>query len=166
MRWLAAAMVAVALLGCSAPAQRVALLPEQRDNYRNEAAPAPAPTALKGVATWYGQPGTSKPTVAWYTRPNEYSNKPFRFYAAAGPALRAFLGKPNGHFYHVHYRLLVTNPATNTTIVVDLVDWCGCRGNEPGKADDKVIDLSPAAFQALGVPLSRGLQTVIIEELP
>lgn len=161
---LVVALVAIATAGCASFSKSVALLPSQRDNYRADVVFELPPHELRGVASWFGQPGTSKPAVAWYTRPNKFG-KPFRFYAAAGPALREFLGQPSGHFYRVHYRVLVTNEATNTTIVVDVVDWCGCRGRA-GEKDDKAIDLSPAAFEALGVPLSRGVQRVVIKEMP
>ena len=45
-----------------------------------------------------------------------------------------------------------------------VTDWCGCySGTLKDKSDDKIVDLSPEAFVALGLPLSRGVLDVIIE---
>ncbi len=122
-----------------------------------ETPPAADPT-LKGVATWYGQPGQyGVPANTWYTR------KGIANYAAAGPALRAFLGKPNSHFYKVNYPVEVCSNKTGRCVVVAVVDWCGCSKGLPS---EKVIDLAPAVFLALGLPLSRGIMSVTIRRLP
>ena len=163
MRWLAPALMAVALfVGDAAPV--VAPPTVEREPVMVDQPPTPKPTTLTGVASWYGLPGTSRPTVAWYTRANEFG-KPFRFYAAAGPALRAFLGKAGNHFYHVHHRVEVCATVNGlvSCIIADVVDWCGCSRGNP---HEKAIDLSPAAFQALGVPLSRGIVKVTIRRIP
>ena len=112
---------------------------------------------IVGIASWYGNPRKwGEPTVAWYTRKTKHGD-PVVFYAAAGPKLRDFLGDPNP--YLEHYPLLITNPKTGKTILIVVVDWCSCSKGRPG---EKLVDLSPAAFLALGVPLSRGIQKVYI----
>jgi hypothetical protein len=119
--------------------------------------PTPVEAPLVGIASWYGNPRKwGEPTVAWYTRKTKHGD-PVVFYAAAGPKLRDFLGDPNP--YLEHYPLLITNPKTGKTILIVVVDWCSCS---KGKKGEKLVDLSPAAFLALGVPLSRGIQKVYI----
>lgn len=116
-------------------------------------APTPPPS-VAGIASWYGNPRRyGEPAIAWYTRTSPWGD-PVEFYAAAGPALRRFLGDPNP--YHEHYPVTITNHATGRTIEAVVVDWCGCNTSKR----EKLIDLSPAAFEALGVPLSRGIQEV------
>jgi len=78
---------------------------------------------LSGLASWY----------AW--RPGQ---------AAAGPALRAFLG-PN-------WRGRIVTVCAAVCIRVSLTDWCGCPGG-------RVIDLDSRSFARLA-PLSAGLVAV------
>ncbi len=112
-----------------------------------------APSAT-GIASWYGNPRRyGEPAIAWYTRTSPWG-EPVEFYAAAGPELRRLLGDQNP--YHEHYPVTITNPATGQTIEATVVDWCGCNTGRR----EKLIDLSPAAFEALGVPLWRGIQRV------
>jgi len=125
--------------------------------------PTPSPVlgpptpGIVGIASWYGNPSKwGEPTVAWYTRKTHLGD-PVVFYAAAGPKLRDFLGDSNP--YHEHYPLLITNPKNGRTILIVVVDWCSCSSGRPG---EKLVDLSPAAFLALGVPLSIGIQKVYI----
>lgn len=119
--------------------------------------PTPVEAPIVGIASWYGNPRKwGEPTVAWYTRETKYGD-PVVFYAAAGPKLRDFLGDPNP--YLEHYPLLITNAKNGRTILIVVVDWCSCS---KGKKGEKLVDLSPAAFLALGVPLSRGIQKVYI----
>ena len=114
-----------------------------------------APPSVEGIASWYGNPRHyGEPALAWYTRSSVWG-EPIEFYAAAGPELRRLLGDPNP--YHEHYPVTITNPATGRTIEAVVVDWCSCSA---GRDHEKLIDLSPAAFEALGVPLSRGIQEV------
>jgi len=127
------------------------------------ATPTPSPVlgpptpGISGIATWYGNPRKwGQPTVAWYTRKTNLGD-PVVFYAAAGPKLRDFLGDPNP--YLEHYPLLITNAKNGRTILIVVVDWCSCSS---GGRQEKLVDLSPAAFQALGVPLSVGIQKVYI----
>ena len=108
--------------------------------------------SAKGKATWYDATKNN----AWYTR----GDKPTLFYAAAGPALRALKdfrwGKPP-------YRIIVENLKNGKAIVAWVVDWCQCRGQTN---NEKLVDLSPAAFFALGVPLGNGVQRVRVTVLP
>jgi len=57
------------------------------------------------------------------------------------------------------YRVRVT--AGDRSVVVIVRDFCGCY---TGTARERIIDLSPAAFQALA-PLSRGLVHVTVDIL-
>ena len=119
--------------------------------------PTPVEVPIVGVASWYGTPSKwGQPTVAWYTRKSKWGD-PIVFYAVAGPKLRDFLGDSNP--YHEHYPLLITNPKNGRTILIVVVDWCSCSSGRPG---EKLVDLSPAAFLSLGVPLSIGIQKVFI----
>ena len=105
--------------------------------------PTPVEVPIVGVATWYGNPSKwGEPTVAWYTRKTHLGD---------------FLGDSNP--YHEHYPLLITNAKNGRTILIVVVDWCSCSSGRPG---EKLVDLSPAAFLALGVPLSIGIQKVSI----
>jgi len=86
----------------------------------------PSGTALHGLSTWYryvdGQ-------------------------AAAGPALRAFLGK--------NWRgQTVTVCAAGRCVRARLTDWCACPGG-------RVIDLDRRLFAALAAP-SRGVIAVTV----
>jgi len=63
--------------------------------------------SVRGVATWYCQPGVSRCTSGY---PSTGA------YAAAGPALRAALGHWRGKVVWVN------------GIRVTLVDWCACSG--------------------------------------
>jgi hypothetical protein len=122
------------------------------------APPSPSPVlgpptpGVVGISTWFDATKNS----AWYTRKTKLGD-PIAFYAAAGPELRDYLGDPDP--YLEKYPVLVTNPKTGRTILVVVVDWCSCS---KGGRQEKLIDLSPAAFLALGVPLSRGIQKVYV----
>jgi hypothetical protein len=89
--------------------------------------------------------------TAWYTREG------IAFYGAAGPALREL--RP--HRYLNRYRILLTSERTGRTVLVWVVDWCSCQGT----GSPRLIDLAPAVWDALGVPLSRGITPVTIEFL-
>jgi hypothetical protein len=92
---------------------------------RSPASDAP----LSGVATWY----------SWH-----------RHEAAAGPRLRAWLGKG-----WRHTRVVVCAKAC---VVVRLTDWCACKG-------ERIVDLDSRSFRALA-PLSQGIVRVTVSRLP
>ncbi len=112
--------------------------------------------SVLGVASWYDATKNN----AWYTRETKWGPI-IHYYAAAGPAARALIGDDNP--YHEHYEVDVTNRINGIRIRVTIVDWCSCS---KGKKGEKAIDLSPAAFKALGLPLSRGIAPVTITLLP
>jgi rare lipoprotein A (peptidoglycan hydrolase) len=116
---------------------------------------------INGVATWYD----ASKNFAWYTQAPRKGAKsrnqdgaPYKFYAAAGPRMRKLAPFDWGE---KPYRVIITNLKTNIAIVAWVVDTCGCRGG----SQEKLIDLSPAAFTALGVSLGRGIQKVRVEIL-
>ena len=128
---------------------------------------ATAPTwSLQGIATWYD----ATRNHAWFTqapRPGaakrNQDGAPYAFYAAASPALRSLApfrwgGEP--------YAVRITNRNNGRSIIAWVVDECGCNGRKADPSDNPVVDLSPAAFTALGVPLGRGIQAVTIEPAP
>ena len=128
--------------------------PHLGDSFKPE--PTPVATQLvqsaKGKATWYDATKNN----AWYTR----GDKPTLFYAAAGPALRAL---KDFRWGKKPYRIIVENLKNGKAIVAWVVDWCQCRGQT---GNEKLVDLSPAAFVALGVPLGNGVQRVRVTVLP
>jgi rare lipoprotein A (peptidoglycan hydrolase) len=89
--------------------------------------------ALGGYATWYG-------------------TGPDGLYAAAGPALRAALGR---HWRGSH--VLVCR--STKCVEVRLNDWCACG---PRHGYSTLLDLSDEAFAALA-PLSRGVIRVAVD---
>jgi rare lipoprotein A (peptidoglycan hydrolase) len=142
--------------------------------------PAPAPTAtptpvqatrapswqLSGIATWYDATRNG----AWFTQaPRPGATKrhqdgaPYAFYAAASPALRALAPFKWGA---EPYAITITNRHNGRSIIAWVVDECGCNGRKADPSDNPVVDLSPAAFIALGVKLGRGIQTVTITPAP
>jgi len=114
--------------------------------------PPSASQSVIGKATWYDATKNS----AWYTQ----GNKPTLFYAAAGPALRKI---KDFRWGKKPYRIIVENLKNGKAIVAWVVDWCQCRGQSN---NEKLVDLSPAAFTALGVDLNIGVQMVRVTVLP
>ena len=124
-----------------------------RDSFKPEPTPvATQPLSVKGKATWYDATKNN----AWYTR----GDKPTLFYAAAGPALRAL---KDFRWGKKPYRIIVENLKNGKAIVAWVVDWCQCRGQT---GNEKLVDLSQAAFTALGVDLNMGVQRVRVTVLP
>jgi hypothetical protein len=124
-----------------------------RDSFKPEPAPVVEPLlSVKGKATWYDATKNN----AWYTR----GDKPTLFYAAAGPALRKI---KDFRWGKKPYRIIVENLKNGKAIVAWVVDWCQCRGQTN---NEKLVDLSKAAFVALGVPLGNGVQKVRVTVLP
>ena len=125
-----------------------------RDSFKPETTTVVAPLlkSVKGKATWYDATKNN----AWYTQ----GKKPTLFYAAAGPALRKIKDFKWGK---KPYRIIVENLKNGKAIVAWVVDWCQCRGQTD---NEKLVDLSPAAFTALGVDLNMGVQRVRVTVLP
>ena len=125
-----------------------------RDSFKPEATTVapPLPRSAKGKATWYDATKNN----AWYTR----GDNPTLFYAAAGPALREI---KNFKWGKKPYRIRVENLKNGKAIVAWVVDWCQCRGQTD---NEKLVDLSMAAFTALGVDLNMGVQRVRVTVLP
>lgn len=117
------------------------------------APPVEVELTAKGKATWFD----ATKNGAWFTqepRPGaknrNQDGSPYEFYAAAGPALRALKQFEWGM---EPYRAIVENVRNGRAIIVTVVDWCQCRQG----ADEKLIDLSPAAFEALAGDGNLGL---------
>jgi hypothetical protein len=113
------------------------------------ATPEPVPaTVVYGLATWYDadRHGGS----SWYTREG------ITLYAAAGPGLRELIEtkwkmKPR--------EIIIESRRTGLTVVAYVVDWCACHG---GGKNERLVDLSPAVWDALGVDLKYGVMEVRI----
>lgn len=147
--WVLTAIIATAIVLTMPVAEQVL-----RDSRAPEPTPAPTLeiTSTIGKATWYDATKNN----AWYTR----GDKPTLFYAAAGPALRHI---KDFRWGKKPYRIIVENLKNGKAIVAWVVDWCQCRGQTN---NEKLVDLSPAAFVALGVPLKNGVQKVRVTVLP
>ena len=127
--------------------------PQLGDSFKPEPTPVATPVlSAKGKATFFDATKNN----AWYTR----GDKPTLFYAAAGPALRAI---KDFRWGKKPYRIIVENLKNGKAIVAWVVDWCQCRGQT---GNEKLVDLSQAAFVALGVPLGNGVQRVRVTVLP
>lgn len=109
---------------------------------------------IRGRATHYDAERNGQ--SAWYTR------KGIVLYGAAGPALRRIVP----HQWRNKYRVIVSSKLTGVSVTVWVVDWCECRGGDKNADNDRLIDLAPAVWNALGVPLWRGVTAVTIEVLP
>lgn len=122
------------------------------------------PVLLVGVASWYDATKNN----AWYTRKTKWF-KGTLDYAAAGQELRAMIEAiwPGHRYWHGNpIRAKITNTKTGISVIVYITDTCGCYSGTPSdRSDDKIIDLSPKVFKALGVSLSRGIQKVTVEIL-
>ena len=122
--------------------------------------PAPVSSVLLvGIATWYDASRNN----AWYTRKSAWGSS-VKFYAAAGPSFRALLSRLAGQKLRMgvgYWRTLakagtrpefiLTSPRTGMSITVVITDTCTCT---------RMIDLSPAAFVALGLPIGVGINKV------
>ena len=155
--WLAFAVGAAVVIGLIRPiASSFAPIPSvfvDRDSIRPEPIAIPEPT-LHGIATHYDAERGGE--TAWYTRAG------IDFYGAAGPDLR----KEVRHEWRNEYRVIVTSERTGRAVIVHVVDFCECRGGDKNPKNDRLIDLAPAVWDALGVPLHLGVTPVKIELLP
>ena len=109
---------------------------------------------LHGVATHYD--ATRHGQSAWYTRAG------IKFYGAAGPDLR----REKAHEWRNRYRVIVSSKITGRAVIVWIVDFCECRGGDKKPGNDRLVDLAPAVWDALGVPLGRGVMPITLEILP
>ncbi len=114
---------------------------------------------LKGLATHYN----ASKNNAWYTREEggparNQDEGPYEFYGAAGPELRLH---HNFNFAMKPYPVLVTSLITERSVLVWVVDYCECEGRK-AKGDERLIDLAPAVWDALGVPKSRGVMKITL----
>ena len=127
--------------------------PPLGDSFKPEPSPVATPLlSVKGKATWFDAQRDGQST--WYVREG------YQFYAAAGPALRAL---KDFRWGKKPYRIIVENLKNGKAIVAWVVDWCQCRGQT---GNEKLVDLSPAAFTALGLGLNMGVQRVRVTVLP
>jgi len=150
MKLLSAAIFALAI-SIALPAAAYA---PPRFSQAPEACEEPKTILLKGKATWYDAERNGE--SAWYTRSG------IEFYGAAGPALRAIVK----HEWRGSYRVIITAQKTQRSVVVNVVDYCECLGGDRDARNDRLIDLAPAVWNALNVPLSIGVMRVSIELLP
>ena len=127
-------------------------LPPRPYSYESTRGDALLPT-IHGIATHFDAERDGQ--SAWYTREG------IDFYGAAGPALR----REREHRWLGRYRALVTSEATGRAVLVWIVDFCECRGGDKKPGNDRLVDLSPAVWHALGVPLGRGVTRVTVELL-
>jgi len=109
---------------------------------------------LHGIATHYDAERNG--TTAWYTRAG------IELYGAAGPDLR----REKAHEWRNKYRVIVSSKLTGRAVIVWIVDYCECRGGDKKPGNDRLADLAPAVWDALGVPLWRGVMPITIEILP
>jgi hypothetical protein len=106
----------------------------------------PNVTVLHGTATWFNAERGGQST--WYTRQG------ITMYAAAGPELRK----------HVRtvYRMKpypIWIGYKGRWVKAYVVDWCSCGGYR-GVDDNRLVDLAPAVWHALGVPLGKGVMKI------
>lgn len=163
--------IGIAIIGVPQP-PRIALAAWQRDTWYSEICVEESceDNTITGVASWFDATRNS----AWYTRKSEWG-KPVKFYGAAGPRLRRLIERFYGtdiggssYWQKLAKKeerpvLRITSKKTGESILVTVTDWCGCRGGKDGAQDDKIIDLAPEAFEALGLPLGNGVMKVTIE---
>jgi hypothetical protein len=114
---------------------------------------------LKGLATHYN----AKLNNAWYTREEggparNQDEGPYEFYGAAGPELRLY---HNFNYGMKPYPVIVTSLLTERSVLVWVVDYCECQGRK-AEGDERLIDLAPEVWDALGVPKSRGVMKITL----
>lgn len=116
--------------------------------------PAAPVGVFAGTATWYD--AARGPYSAWYTRAG------VEHYGAIGATIRAY----KQHYWRTSWEVRITSLVTGRSVVVQVVDECTCYGVRKVNGDERLIDLAPAVWQALGVPLSRGVMPIVLEVLP
>jgi hypothetical protein len=150
MKLLLAAIVSASALLAPTPAAVIAPDAAQLINQPE----TPRAIVLNGSATWFDAERGAQ--SSWYTRAG------IEYYGAAGPELRAI----RKHSWRTSWPVLITSKLTGKSIVVQVVDVCTCYGVRKDPTDDRLIDLAPAVWQALGVPLSRGVMQIELRVMP
>ncbi len=118
------------------PAPQVALALAEPVSPTNAPVANVSPGRLSGLMSWFC--GHGSPCTTGYAAPGAF--------AAAGPVLRAALGPDwRGR--------AVTVSVGGRSVVVTLVDWCGCLGT-------RLLDGYASVWAALGLDLRAGLVTV------
>lgn len=107
-----------------------------------------------GTATWYDADRRNLST--WYTRAG------IDLYGAIGAEVRAF----KQHRWRTSWQVEVVSLLTGRSVIVQVVDVCTCYGVRRNPDDQRLIDLSPEVWQALGVPLGRGVMPIALVVLP
>jgi hypothetical protein len=107
-----------------------------------------------GDATWYDADRRNLST--WYTRAG------IHLYGAIGREVRAF----KQHRWRTSWNVEVISLLTGRSVIVHVVDVCTCYGVRRNPDDQRLIDLSPEVWQALGVPLSRGVMPIALVVIP
>lgn len=107
-----------------------------------------------GTATWYDADRGNLST--WYTRAG------VDMYGAIGAEVRAF--KP--HRWRTSWNVQVVSLLTGRSVIVQVVDECTCYGVRANPDDQRLIDLSPEVWAALGVPLGRGVMPIALVVIP
>jgi hypothetical protein len=107
-----------------------------------------------GTATWYDADRGNLST--WYTRAG------VDMYGAIGAEVRAF--KP--HRWRTSWNVEVISLLTGRSVIVQVVDECTCYGVRANPDDQRLIDLSPEVWAALGVPLWRGVMPIALVVIP
>jgi len=150
MKLLLAAIVSASALLAPAPAAVIA--PDAAQLIDQPA--TPRAIVLEGLATWFDADRGAQ--SSWYTRAG------IEHYGAAGAELRAI----KQHYWRTSWPVLITSKLTGKSIVVYVVDECTCYGVRSDATDDRLIDLAPAVWQALGVPLSKGVMQIELRVMP
>ena len=153
-RKLLLALIAGVIMACVVPAHKP---PVWRDDYVKQTGWS-GPYRVIGRATWYD----ASKNNAWYTRPNKWG-KAIGLYAAAGPALRSMIDQK---WMMKPVAIWVRSYLTGKRVKVWVVDWCGCYGRKSDPLDTRLVDLAPAVWEKLGVPLGRGVMKVEITLAP
>jgi hypothetical protein len=107
-----------------------------------------------GTATWFDADRGSH--SSWYTRAG------ITLYGAIGADVRAY----KQHYWRTSWEVKITSLLTGKSVIVQVVDVCTCYGVRSNPNDDKLIDLSPQTWSALGVRLGRGVMPITLEVMP
>jgi hypothetical protein len=107
-----------------------------------------------GTATWYDAARGSH--YSWYTKAG------ITLYGAIGADVRAY----KQHYWRTSWEVKITSLRTGKSVIVQVVDICTCYGIRNDPDDQRLIDLSPQTWAALGVPLSLGVMPITLQVLP